>query len=245
MHRTALRLYLSAITLFAFYSAAPAQAPEQVQPSGRSRLEVVGEGKVTAQPDMARVHVGVVTEAVSALEALDANNRAMEKLLEVLDRAGIAERDVQTVQFSVSPRYRRERPTDQQVEQRIVGYQVTSTVRVVVRALKTLGGLLDEVVRAGSNRIDGISFDSSQGEKLLDEARRGAVNDAKRKAQLYADAAGVALGPIVLLSEELRGGVPRPQLYAGVRVAGASEVPVAAGELEVHASIHITYAIKQ
>lgn len=242
MHATALRAYVIAITLFTVDSAAPAQELESIQPSRQAQLEVVGEGTVTAQPDMARVHVGIATEAASALEALDANNGAMEKLLEVLDRAGIAQRDVQTVQFSVSPRYRRERRSDQQGEQRIVGCQVTRTVRVVVRALKTLRGLLDEVVSAGSNRIDGISFDSSQREKLLDEARRGAVNDAKRKAQLYADAAGVELGHIVLLSEEpVR--VPRPEL-AGVRVAAAVGVPVAPGELELRATIHIAYAIK-
>jgi uncharacterized protein YggE len=245
MHASSNSASAMIVTLLIFTSTPKASPAAQPQPAQVAKIEVVGEGRATARPDMARVHLGVVSEAASASEAIESNNRNMEKLVELLDRAGIAEHDIQTVQFSVSPRYRRSRAANQPSEQQIVGYQVTNTVRVTVRALKTLGSLLDEAVRAGSNRIQGISFDSSQRDALVDQARRSAVDDAKHKAQLYAEASGVELGRLLLLSEQPQVSIPRPELFAGARVAAASAVPVAPGELEFHARVYLDYAINQ
>lgn len=245
MHRSSNRGYAMIVALFVSSPLAAAPPAAQQPTTQPAKIEVVGEGKATVPPDMARVQVGVVTEASSASEALEANNLAMEKLFAALERAGIAKRDIRTVQFNVSPRYRRGRPGEEQGEQQIIGYEVTNSVQVTVRELKALGSLLDEAVRVGSNRIQGISFDSSQRESLLDQARRSAVDDARRKAQLYAAAAGVELGRLLLVSDQPQVSIPRLEMFAGARMAMASGVPVAEGELEFEAKVYVAYSISQ
>ena len=122
----------------------------------------------------------------------------MSSLFRQLSKAGIDEKDIRTRNFSVSPyyeRYERNKP------RLIAGYQAANQVTVTVRDLKQLGRLLDSVVSAGSNRVNGVQFSVAEPEKLLDQARRKAVKDAMRRAHLYADAAGAGLGKILQIQE--------------------------------------------
>ena len=118
-------------------------------------------------------------------EALAANNASMTALFEVLRRGGVADRDIQTVHLDVSPRYAETpTPTPPGWEPKIIGYEVTNSVQVTVRDVPNLGVLLDAAVQAGANQIQGISLQISEPEKLLDEARKRAMDDARRKADL-------------------------------------------------------------
>jgi uncharacterized protein YggE len=213
----------------------PAEDKQPLVPS----LTVVGSGKVSARPDMSQVQVGVMTEAPSAAKALKDNNDAMAKLFAVLDGRGIDRKDVQTSSFSVVPQYKRGQHGEQLPE--IVGYRVSNTVRVKVRKLDTLDSVLDEVVQQGVNQVQGISFSVAEPTPLFDEARRKAMADARRKAELYAKEAGVEVGGVLLIQEQAPH-LPGP-LVMGLARAEAASVPIAEGELEFGAVITVTYAI--
>lgn len=204
-------------------------------------ISVAGEGTATAPPDMATIHTGVVTQAAQANEALAANNAALRKILDVLQDHGVASKDIQTSNFNVQPEYKRGPRGEQQRE--IIGYRVTNQVRVQVRNLPSLGKVLDSLVSAGSNQISGISFGIDDPQGVLNQARNRAVADARSRAELYAHAAGVRVGKVLVISEQAAQ-VPRPQfLGRAMAFEAASAVPVATGEQEVRATINIMYAL--
>ncbi|QIG46323.1 SIMPL domain-containing protein [Nordella sp. HKS 07] len=195
-----------------------------------------------SKPDMAVVNVGVMSQAKTAREALTENTAAMQKIFAALKAAGIEDKDIQTSNFNVNPRYQYDQNNAQ--PPRVVGYDVSNMVSVSVRKLDTLGQVLDTMVSEGSNQINGIGFVISDDEKLQDEARKLAVADAERKAKLYAATVGVTLGQIMSVSEG-NFQPPQPVFYGkAVRQDSAGNVPVAAGELTVAADVNITWEIK-
>jgi uncharacterized protein YggE len=203
-------------------------------------ISVTGRGLATAPPDMATIQTGVVTQAPTASEALAGNNRAMERVLQLLKDKGIASKDIQTSNFNVSPDYRRD-PRGR-TEPEIVGYRVTNQVQVRVRNLPELGGVLDALVQAGSNQISGVSFGIDDPRGLLDQARNRAVKDARSRAELYAQAAGVQVGAVISISEQTAV-TPRPQYFARAMAEDASAVPVATGEQELQATVSMVFAL--
>ncbi len=232
--RTALPLIA---TLALLVSPLAADAADNAQPR---TMTLAGTGEVTAPPDVARITTGVVVEGRTAREALTANNTAMAEVIEGLKGRGIAENDIQTSNFNVGPQYQRYkdgRPP------KIRGYRVSNRVAVVVRDIARLGETLDAVVSLGSNTIDGIRFSIADPKELRDEARRRAVADARRKAALYAEAAGVTLGPIITISES-GGFQPQPVRFAAARMEAADSVPVQAGEQSLSITVSMTWVIE-
>jgi uncharacterized protein YggE len=220
--------------------AVPAAMADQVNPP-RS-ISLTGHGEVQVAPDMALVTIGTVDQAATAAEALAANNASMAAIMAVLRDAGIADKDIQTSNFLVQPRYDYGNSAQ---PPRLVGYEVSNTLTVTVRKLATLGALLDKSVASGSNRIDGISFQLADPDSALDEARRRAAADATRKARLYAAALGVNLGPILSVSES--GGLPPPvpmQMKTMGAEAMSAEVPIARGEQTVSVDVNIVWEIR-
>jgi uncharacterized protein YggE len=203
-------------------------------------ITVVGTDHVSAKPDMAEIQVGVTTQATTAAAALKENNEAMEKVFRTLAAKNIAEKDRQTSNFSVAPRYRTSRPGEEQLQQ-IVAYQVSNLVHIKVRDLSALGGILDELVGGGANQVHGISFVVGEPGRYLDEARRKAMADARHKAELYAQAENVKVGRVLLIEEATPH--PRPMAVDGMMARAAAAVPIAPGELDFHANITVTYEI--
>lgn len=204
-------------------------------------ISVSGEGTATSPPDMATIDTGVVTQAPDASAALTANNQALEKLMQVLKEYQIAAKDIQTSNFNVNPEYRRGPRGQQDVE--IAGYRVTNQVRVHVRNLPELGQVLDALVKAGSNQISGISFGIDDPEGVMTQARNRAVANARSRAELYAQAAGVGVGRVIAISEQ---GIqmPRPQyLQRGMAAEAMASVPVATGEQEVRANVTMVFEL--
>lgn len=230
---------LSIVAVASMSLPLPAQADERPQPR---IMTLSGTGEVTAVPDMALVSTGVIAEAKTAREALSINNKAMTEVIAGLKAQGIAEKDIQTSNFNVGPQYQHYkdgRPA------RIRAYRVSNQVNIVIRDLAKLGEVLDAVVSLGSNSINGVQFSVSKPEKLRDEARRLAVADARRKAELYAKAAGVTLGQIMSINES--GGFrPQPvQKFArAARLEAADAVPVQAGEQALSMTVNIAWEIK-
>ncbi len=209
-----------------------AGAQETPQPS----LTVTGEGRVEQVPDMATITMGVAHQAPSAAEAMARTSEATRAMLDQLAEAGIEPRDMQTRDLSLSPVW--DHSKDQ--PPRVVGYSASNTVMVRVRQLDDLGGILDAVVTNGANRFHGLSFGLQDPGPARDAARREAVAEAMRKAQLYAEAAGVTLGPLLSLSEA---GSAAPRPVAMERMSMANSAPIAAGELTIAAQVNLVFAI--
>ncbi|MGE0856584.1 MAG: SIMPL domain-containing protein [Hyphomicrobiaceae bacterium] len=202
-------------------------------------VTVSAEGSVAARPDIARLSGGVVTEAETARAALSDNSTIMTAHIDHLKKAGIASADLQTSSFNVSPRYTNRR--DGQA-QRIDGYRVSNEVHVVVRDLKRVGDVLDMLVSQGANQIGALSFDIAEPDAIKDKARKQAFENARRRAALYAEAGGAALGEVLTISEEAAHGVPRGPMLA--RAAMAESVPVEAGSQQVDVRVTVTWALK-
>lgn len=201
-------------------------------------ISVSASGTVVADPDLAYISTGVVSEADTAKDALARNTTAMARLIDALKALRVAAKDIQTANLNVSPRYTQ--PKDGRPST-INGYQVVNQVRLTVRDIKRLGELLDQAIVLGANQVHGISFDVAGAETLKDEARKQAMANAKRRAELYATAAGVSLGEVLSIAEEMRGSA-RP-LPMG-RAAMAGEVPIEAGTLTLAVEVHVTYALR-
>ena len=206
-------------------------------------ISLSGHGEVHAVPDLAIVTMGVLTSAVTAREALDANTKAMTNLMGVLKSAHIDNKDIATSNFTVQPRYDYNQTAGQ--PPKLTGYDVSNNVTVMVRKIETVGSLLDNAVTSGSNQITGISFSIANPQAAQDEARKEAVKDAQRKAKLYAAAATVALGNIISLSEGGATQPPQPMLMQAKMMDGASApVPMSQGEQVIAIDVNITWDIK-
>ena len=233
------RLTIAATALAALLSATPALSQEVKMPR---LISLTGHGEVRSVPDMAFVTTGVVSQAATAAEALSANTATMNSLFAALKSAGLAERDMQTSNFMVQPRYNY--PENKAPE--LVGYDVSNNVTITVRKIADLGPLLDKLVKAGSNQISGISFNVSSPDAALDQARKLATADATHKAKIYAEALGVTLGPVMSLSENVGYQPPMPMVRnkAVMMDAAAAPVPVAAGEQTLSVDVNVSWEIK-
>jgi uncharacterized protein len=212
--------------------------PALAQPELPAAISVTGEATVSVPPDLAEIDGGVTSEAKTAREASDANNAAMGKVLSALKGAGIAEKDFQTSRLSLQPQYAPNRPGPSAV----VGYRASNRVTIRLRDVSKVAGVIDTLVAAGANEIGGINFMVSNASKLLDEAREQAIADARRKAEIYAKAAGVTLGAPLAISE---GGSPGPVFRAKMAAPLAAAAPVAQGEETLHLTVSVSWAIKQ
>jgi uncharacterized protein YggE len=227
----------------ALLSAAPTARPAIAQDAARSAertIAVTATGSVTAEPDRAILTTGVTTEAQSAREAISANAAAMTKVLAALRSAGIDPADLRTQTLALATRYGKTPFSSNGV----VGYTATNAVRIVIRDLKRIGEVIDEAVKAGANQLQGLSFDVSKADALRDEARKTAMANARRRAELYAAAAGVTLGPVLAISETARGSAPRPMGGGYDRSMSAVSVPVEAGSVDLAVEVHVTYGLR-
>jgi len=200
-------------------------------------ISVSGFGSVEAVPDIANLSVSGEAAAATAAKAMsEAANRANAVITAALAQ-GIAARDIQTSQISVSPVY--ESTQNQSTAPRITGYRATVGQQLVVRKIETLGPLLDALVQTGANRLGGIRFALDDDAEAKDKARQLAVTDARHAAETYAAAAGVRLGDVISISEG--GGSPvRPRALMAMQERG---VPVMPGEILVSARVNMTFAL--
>jgi len=213
--------------------------PVLAQTAPPPMISVTGEATISVAPDLAQVDGGVTSEAKTAREASETNNAAMAKVLLALKGAGIAEKDFQTSRLSLQPQSAPNRAGPAA----IVSYRASNRVTVRVHDVTKVANVIDTLVAAGANDIGGIDFIVSGASKLLDQAREQAVEDARRKAEIYAKAAGVALGPPLSISEG--GGAPMPIQFRAKAMAAAAPTPVAQGEETLAVTVSVSWAIKQ
>ena len=225
---------LAAAVVTATWFAAPALAQTVPPPA----ISVSGEATVSVAPDQAQIDGGVTSDGKTAREASEANNAAMGKVLLALKGAGIEEKDTQTSRLSLQPQYAPNRTGTSP----ITGYRASNRVTVRIRDVTKVANVIDVLVGAGANDIGGINFTVSQPSKHLDEAREKAVADARRKAEIFAKAAGVTLGEPISISEET--GAPAPMFRGKMAAPMAAGAPVAQGEETLSVSVNVSWAIK-
>jgi uncharacterized protein len=204
-------------------------------------ISVSGEATVSVPPDLAEIDGGFTSEAKTAREASDATNTAMGKVLLALKAAGIEEKDIQTSRLSLHPQT--QNTPNRAGPPSIVGYRAGNHVTIRLRDVTKVASVIDILVGAGANDIGGINFMVSTASKLLDEAREQAFADARRKAEIYAKAAGVVLGAPLSIAEG-SASVPmfRSKMVMAPMVAAA---PVAQGEETLSVTVNVSWAIKQ
>jgi uncharacterized protein YggE len=226
----------------AFAALALIALPASAQNSPPPAISVSGEANVSVAPDLAQVDGGVTSEAKTAREASEANNAAMGKVLLALKGAGIEEKDYQTSRLSLQPLYATSSKVSE-TQRGIVSFRASNRVTIKVRDVGKIANVIDTMVTAGANEIGGINFVVTQASKALDEARTKAIADARRKAEIYAKAAGVTLGEPISISEEGAASPPVFRSKMAAPMAGAP-TPVAPGEELLSITVSVTWAIK-
>jgi uncharacterized protein len=212
----------------------PALAQSDFSPS----ISVLGEATISAAPDRAEIEAGTTTDAKTAREAADANNTAMAKVLAALKGSGINANDIQTSRLSLQPQYA---PNHDPLT--VTGYRASNRVSVRLYDISKVGSTIDTLVSAGATDVGGINFTVSNASILLDDARTQAVADARRKAEIYAKAAGVALGGPISISEE--GPAAVPMFRAKMAAAPMTATPVAPGQETLSVTVQVSWAIRQ
>jgi uncharacterized protein len=202
-------------------------------------VSVTGVGRVAAATDLLALNLAVETQAVTASDALAANNKQAAAVLLALKDHGIQERDVQTTQLSIDPVLARQDPNDTQPP-RIVGYRVRNGLSVTVRDVSAAGAVIDAIVHAGGDavRIESISFSFADPARLIIEARKLAIADARDRAQQLVGGLGVELGNVISISESDPSGGPAPRVHAF-----AAAAVVLPGESEITLSVTVDYEI--
>lgn len=240
---------LAAVPAYAQLSSVTSpSSSEPAQPRRELRriITVSGEGVVQGTPDIASIVVGVVSSGETAQAAVTANSTSMAAVVDSFKEAGIESRDIATSGFSVQPRYVYPKNGGNEAP-RINGYEARNSVTVRVRDLSKLGAILDKAVSTGSNQINGIAFDVAEDTPLLDKARTLAVQDAHRKAELMATAAGAKLGRVLTIDSRQGGHPgPRPMMLQAARSAdafAAKAVPVEAGEQDFRADVNVSWEL--
>ncbi len=197
-------------------------------------VTVTGEASVAVAPDTSIIRIGVTSQGKTAREASEANAARMTSVLAAIKDAGIADKDVQTSRLSLQPQY----DPNKAGAAHLLGFQVTNQVTVKIHDIANLPGILDRAIAAGANEMSGIEFIVSEQSKLLDQARDEAIADARRKAEIYAHAAGAKVGHVVAITE---GGAAAPPIaMQAMRAAG---VPVAPGEQTLRAMVTVSYEL--
>lgn len=239
LNRQTSRLRLCRVVLIATLMAAatPARAAEPDRPGERT-ITVTAQGSVTAEPDVAYLSAGVVSEAETARDALAKNATAMAKLIDGLKALGLAAQDMQTSALNVEPRYTLGKDNRTQT---LSGYRVTNQLHLIIRDLKRMGEIVDQSISLGANQLGRVTFEVSNADALKDDARKAAMVNARRRAELYAAAGGVQLGQIIRIFEEPIEARTTPM---GVQRALSGAVPIEPGSRTLSTEVQVTWTLR-
>lgn len=205
----------------------------------QNHVLVRGNGVVQSVPDMAVLSLSVMHQAPSAAEATKAVAKDARNVLDRLATFGVAEIDIQTTGLSLNPVY--DRRANDGRPPAVIGFSAANRMTVRARDLGRLGEMLDGLINAGANSLQGLSFDISDPAPLQKQARRAAVADALEKAEVYATAAGRELGEVLEISETSAAS-PSPMMRAESFMSDA--MPIAAGSQSVSVQIWIKVSLR-
>jgi len=207
-------------------------------------INITGEGKVVAVPDIAKIQLGLQTEDKSVAKAQKDNTDKMNALIDKLKKDfKIDNKDIQTANYNIYPQY-----DWTNNRQTLRGYQISQSVNVKIRDLTKISDILNAVGQAGLNQVGGLTFDVDEPENLKQQARELAIKNAREKAESLAKIAGVKLGKVISFSEYADNSGPIPyDSYAmkGMGVGGAeiAAPTIATGSQEITITANVEYEI--
>jgi uncharacterized protein YggE len=214
-------------------SAAAAEEPRSVQ--------VNGEGVVKVEPDQVKLQFGIESNDRVLVKAKDDNTARTKKLLDTLKALGVASKDIQTGFVQINPRY--EYANNRQV---LVGYTAMKQLSVTLKDLQNYGKVLNGVIEAGADHVNGVQFESSKADELKDEARKRAVADAKRKAQLLAGELNQKVG-VPLSIQESEAPVYQPVFRGAMAMKAMDASPedtLSPGEITVRSAVTVRFQLQ-
>jgi uncharacterized protein YggE len=213
------------------------QSAAQQTDSSTRTVQVTGMGKLQVVPDTAVIQLGVQTEGKTAQAALSQNSTEMRAIMDALEKAKVPSDNIQTQTVNLSPRYESNNATNSRT---LVGFTASNIVEVRTTDLSSLGTLLDQAVTAGANTIENISFEVTNSEKLTDQARQAAVEDARHKAEQLAKLTGATLGPVLKIQETSN--TPTP-IVQQVAAPVAAAVPISPGSQNISVEVQVTWTL--
>ena len=224
------------------YAVALMFLQQPIFPPAPPVLVVSGSAQVFAAPDQAMVRLGIVRQSPNAQTAQEQANAVAQEILSAIRKVGIPAQQIQTARLILSPVYAPRSPESRDAP-RIAGYNATNSVSVRVEDLSLVGAVIDAGLKAGANQLDGVQFGLRNDLPSREQALKEAVQEARSKAQVMADALRVNLTEVLEVSE---GGVsilPQSEGAFAARMAAAVETPVSPGQIQVNANVTIRYRI--
>lgn len=225
--------------LFALLRFGPALSLNSVVTQKTDLFTASGEGKVTVVPDTGKVDLGISTTKSTVKDAQNETNTVIKTITDALKKLGIAEKDIQTSNYSIYPQI------DYQNGNKVSGYQVSANVQVTVRDISKLSEAIDAATAKGANSVSGVQFTVADDKlkELQQQARELAVKDAKAKASSLAAAAGVNLGRVVNVVET--NDMPRPMPMMAktdmVGLGGGAPTQVNPGSTDIVSDVTLSY----
>ena len=217
-----------------FFAAFLLSAAGWAQTVPAASITAIGTASVSASPDLARVDIGVVTQAANAQDATVQNAAQAGAVITALQGVLGANASIKTISYSLSPVYNNP-PNGQSAS--IIGYTVTNIVEVTLTDLSQTGKVIDTSIQSGANRVQGISFDLQNRDPLVAQALKAAAASAKSQADAIASGLNVHTGAVLHASESVNS--PVPVLVAGA----ATSTPIQTGQVIVQASVTAEFAI--
>jgi uncharacterized protein len=233
-------LFLASLTIAGLAVAKLAFA-RAARPDSAGGITVADRAEVKVAPDTAFVTFSVITKDKVARSAASVNANKTTAVIAAVTRAGIAESDIKTVDYSLEP-------VTEYIKGREVpmGYRASNSLRVRTKDIPKLGEMIDSAIAAGANNVQGVSFDVEDKKKLRQQALTLAVKKAEDKARAIAEAMGAKLGPAISANESVDMYVPetRNAVFRAASDGGGSPTPIAAGEATVSAQVKVVYSVR-
>lgn len=230
------------ISIFIFGIASKAQTDSSTT---TSTLNVSGHGESIAKPDIATINIGVSSRGKTANEATSLNSVSVQKLIATLTKSGVAEKDIQTNNVSVFPIYKPSKPSENDFNDinKVLGYEASNYIQVKIRNINDTGRIIDAVTLAGDYTINGLSFSLDNDDSFEAEALKNAVKDARTKADVVAEAAGVSISGI----KNITVGASFSPIFKNVSGAEAAsaDTPILPGETTVSQDVSIEYFLSK
>jgi len=201
-------------------------------------IDVTGEGIVRTVPDEVTINIRVENTGENTKTLKEQNDATINEVLKFLKKMDIADKDVRTEYMNLSKNY--------DYNSKTYTFAANQSLSVKLRDLKKYEPVMKGLLDTGINRIDGVSFSSSNKEVLESQARKKAVENAKMKAEEYASVLNQSVGKAVSISEFRNSGGPQPMMYKSTMMAdesGGSQQTISPGEMEIRTTVNVSFLL--
>lgn len=252
-------LITSSILIFFILSKIFGPIPFTVKQATSDIFTADGQGEAQAIPTEAQIQLGITRKGKTVDEVKNVANQTINTLTKQLKGVGISEKQIKTTNYSLYPEYGIDKPLTEPLmtpgpdtslsipaiapDQNVTAYTVTVTMQVTADSIDKANKAIDLATKSGANQIGSVQFVLSDAtrEKLLAEARKEAIENAKKKAKDISKAAGIKLGKITNIYESSPN-QPYPYNYQEKAMDAQSlDTQLNPGETNIQVTVTLTY----